>query len=179
MAKLVDDDVVDDGQRGHEAFPVEVQITALGARSPTVAQILDLHRTCSHANPGCEVRHSLLNARQAFCLVKGFEHLMGVVTATLDDLAPEAEPAILQLERFVLPGHQLKSIATAQIEKCLAADPFARYPPGVEVAPLSQITVDPHPLAEYGFIHLLWRHSLGRPNGDNAVAFDHDVGGMA
>src|SRR5690606_41290787 len=98
MAKLVDDDVVDDGQRGHEAFPVEGQITALGARSPTVAQILDLHRTCSHANGGCEVRHWLLNARRAFCLVKGFEHMMGVVTATLDDRAPEGARAGLQPE---------------------------------------------------------------------------------
>ena len=96
MAELVDDDVVDNGQRGHEAFLVEMQITALGAGRPSVAKILDLDVARRHANLGREVRHALLNPRQAFRFVKSLEHLMrGILATTLDNFTQQTEPTVL------------------------------------------------------------------------------------
>src|SRR5690606_13325806 len=122
-------------------------VTALGAGRPSVAKILDPDIACRHANLGREVRYALLNPGQAFCLVESLEHLMsGVLTAALDDVAQQAEPTVLQLEWFVLLGHQIQTVATSQIKEGFAADPFARDAGGVEITPFCQIAVNPHPL---------------------------------
>ena len=91
MAELVDDDVVDDGQRSHQALPVEMQVTAFSARRPPVTQILDLNIACLHTNLGREIRRALLNPGQAFGLVESLEHLMGgVLAAAVVNVAQQA-----------------------------------------------------------------------------------------
>ncbi|MNY64926.1 hypothetical protein D3C86_2021080 [compost metagenome] len=72
--------------------------------------------------------------------------MRGILSAALDNFAQQAKPTVLQFEWFILLGHQLQSVATAQIKEGFAADPLARDASGIEVTPFRHIAVDPHPL---------------------------------
>jgi hypothetical protein len=74
-----------------------------------------------------------------------------------------------------LLSHQLQPVAAAQVEKRLAADPFAGDASGVEITPFRQIAIDPQSLGQNSFVHLFRCHPLWRANGDDAVALNHDI----
>ena len=50
VGKLVDYNVVDDGQRGHHALPVEVQVAARRAGRPPMLEVDDLDRPRLHVH---------------------------------------------------------------------------------------------------------------------------------
>ena len=73
MTKFMNDDVVDDRQRSHQALPMEMQIPIFSTRCPSVAHVSYLNFTGCHTNFGCKVGHSLCDPRLAFGFVEILE----------------------------------------------------------------------------------------------------------
>ena len=65
MAKLVDDDVIDDRLRGHHAFPMEGEVSIWGTGGPAVAEFADADLPWSDSDLRGEVFQALGDALTA------------------------------------------------------------------------------------------------------------------
>ena len=80
------------------------------------------------------------------CSSRGRPSLAASISPLLDEVAAEAEAAVLEHEGLVLVGDEAEAVGAAEVEEALAVLVLAEHPGGVQVAPLGEVLVDPDPL---------------------------------
>ena len=96
VAKLVNDNIVNDGLRGHHAFPVKREISTRRTGCPAIAKLTHISGLWAHSHLRRVVGHALGNSFLAASDVVVAEcDPRGSDFALIDQIASQVEAAIL------------------------------------------------------------------------------------
>lgn len=161
-----------------DGAPVEVQIAALAARAPPVAEFPDLHGTRVYAYAVGVEGDAALDPGPAVTDVPVHEDSIRAMRL----VAAEHEAATVKPEgrdRLVLVVHEQKPIATAEIMEAFTGHVLFLSNIGAQEALAGKLCMDPEKLFSGGLLYEIERDIRGSGEDEGTVALDSDTQRLA